>query len=42
MRIQQLRYLEKVIESGSMTQAAKELFIAQPTLSMPSSSWKRT
>ena len=33
MRIQQLRYLEKIIETGSMNEAAKELFISQPSLS---------
>ncbi|MBT8858841.1 LysR family transcriptional regulator [Lactobacillus delbrueckii subsp. bulgaricus] len=33
MRIQQLLYLQKVVALGNMTEAAKELFIAQPTLS---------
>lgn len=33
MRIQQLLYLQKVVALGNITEAAKELFIAQPTLS---------
>ncbi|MDO4814637.1 MAG: LysR family transcriptional regulator [Gemella sp.] len=33
MRIQQLEYLIKIIETGNITQAAKELFISQPSLS---------
>ena len=33
MRIEDLRYFMKVVEVGNMTQAAKELFIAQPSLS---------
>lgn len=33
MRIQQLLYLQKVVALGNMTEATKELFIAQPTLS---------
>ena len=33
MRSQQLLYLQKVVALGNMTEAAKELFIAQPTLS---------
>lgn len=33
MRIQQLLYLEKIIEKGSINEAAKELFLTQPSLS---------
>lgn len=33
MRIQQLIYLEKIIEKGSINEAAKDLFLTQPSLS---------
>ena len=33
MRIQQLQYLEKIVERGSINEAAKELFLSQPSLS---------
>lgn len=33
MRIQQLQYLEKIVESGSINEAAKALFLSQPSLS---------
>ena len=33
MRIQQLEYLEKIVELGSMNEAAKALFLSQPSLS---------
>ena len=33
MRIQQLHYIIKVVETGSMNEAAKQLFITQPSLS---------
>jgi len=33
MRIEDLQYFMKVVEVGNMTQAAKNLFIAQPSLS---------
>lgn len=33
MRIQDLEYFMKVVEIGNMTEAAKELFISQPSLS---------
>lgn len=33
MRIEDLQYFMKVVEVGNMTQAAKDLFIAQPSLS---------
>ncbi|OFI48561.1 LysR family transcriptional regulator [Floricoccus tropicus] len=33
MRIQQLIYLEKIAEKGSINEAAKELFLTQPSLS---------
>lgn len=33
MRIQQLHYIIKIVETGSMNEAAKELFITQPSLS---------
>ncbi|MCI1283763.1 MAG: LysR family transcriptional regulator [Lacticaseibacillus songhuajiangensis] len=33
MRIQQLEYLEKIAETGSINEAAKQLFISQPSLS---------
>lgn len=33
MRIQQLEYLEKIVESGSINEAAKRLFLTQPSLS---------
>ena len=33
MRIQQLEYLEKIIEAGSINEAAKRLFLTQPSLS---------
>ena len=33
MRIQQLHYLEKIVESGSINEAAKALFLSQPSLS---------
>lgn len=33
MRIQQLQYLEKIAEKGSINEAAKELFLSQPSLS---------
>jgi len=32
LRIQQLQYLEKIAETGSMNEAAKQLFISQPSL----------
>ncbi|MDT2820731.1 LysR family transcriptional regulator [Enterococcus devriesei] len=33
MRLQQLIYLEKIVENGSINEAAKELFLTQPSLS---------
>ena len=33
MRIQQLEYLERIVEAGSITEAAKRLFLTQPSLS---------
>lgn len=33
MRIQQLQYLERIAETGSINEAAKSLFISQPSLS---------
>ncbi|MET3557879.1 DNA-binding transcriptional LysR family regulator [Streptococcus rupicaprae] len=33
MRIQQLQYVIKIVETGSMNEAAKQLFITQPSLS---------
>lgn len=33
MRIQQLAYLEKIVEAGSLNEAAKQLYISQPSLS---------
>ena len=33
MRIQQLQYREKIVESGSINEAAKALFLSQPSLS---------
>ena len=33
MRVQQLKYILKVAEVGSITEAAKLLFISQPSLS---------
>lgn len=33
MRIQQLEYLERIVEAGSINEAAKRLFITQPSLS---------
>lgn len=33
MRIQQLHYIVKIVETGSMNEAAKQLFITQPSLS---------
>lgn len=33
MRLKQLKYLEKIVEKGSINVAAKELFLSQPSLS---------
>lgn len=33
MRIQQLEYLEKIVETGSINEAAKALYLSQPSLS---------
>lgn len=33
MRIQQLEYLEKIVEAGSINEAARRLFLTQPSLS---------
>lgn len=33
MRIQQLEYLEKIVETGSINEAAKNLYLTQPSLS---------
>ena len=33
MRIQQLEYLEKIVEAGSINESAKRLFLTQPSLS---------
>ena len=33
MRIKQLEYLEAVIETGSINEAAKRLYLTQPSLS---------
>lgn len=33
MRIQQLAYLDKIVETGSINEAAKQLFLTQPSLS---------
>ena len=32
MRIEQLQYLVKIVECGSITQAAKQLYLSQPSL----------
>ena len=33
MRIQQLKYIIKIVETGSMNEASKHLFVTQPSLS---------
>ena len=33
MRIQQLLYLEQIVKKGSINEAAKELYLTQPSLS---------
>ena len=33
MTLRQLKYIIKIVESGSITEAAKQLFITQPSLS---------
>ena len=33
MTLQQLKYIIKIVECGSITEAAKQLFISQPSLS---------
>ena len=33
MTLQQLKYIIKIVECGSITEAAKQLYIAQPSLS---------
>lgn len=33
MTIQQLRYIVSVVENGTITEAAKKLYISQPSLS---------
>src|SRR5574341_267020 len=33
MRIQQLKYIIKIVETGSMNEASKRLFVTQPSLS---------
>ena len=33
MTLQQLKYVIKVVECGSITEAARQLFISQPSLS---------
>ena len=33
MRLEQLLYLEKIVEKGSINEAAKELFLTQPSIS---------
>ena len=33
MRIQQLAYLDKIVETGSINEAAKQLYLTQPSLS---------
>lgn len=33
MRIQQLEYLEMIVKTGSINEAAKKLFLTQPSLS---------
>ena len=33
MTIQQLKYIIKIVECGSITEAARQLFISQPSLS---------
>ncbi|MGE0315145.1 MAG: LysR family transcriptional regulator [Lautropia sp.] len=34
MNLRQLKYFVKVVEAGSMTRAAEQLFVAQPALGM--------
>ena len=41
MTVQQLKYILKVEEVGSITEAAKLLFISQPSLSIPSKKRKK-
>lgn len=40
MTVQQLKYILKVAEVGSITEAAKLLFISQPSLSNPIKEWQ--
>ena len=41
MKLQQLKYVIQVAESGSLTAAAERLFIAQPSLSKAVSELER-
>ena len=41
MKLQQLRYVIQVAESGSLTAAAEKLFVAQPSLSKAVSELER-
>lgn len=41
MTLQQLRYITMVAEKGTISEAAKELFISQPSLPMQSGNWSR-
>ena len=41
MTLQQLRYVVMVADTGTITEAANRLYISQPSLTMPSMSWKK-
>lgn len=41
MTLQQLRYVIAVADHGSMNEAAKTLFISQPSLSRAVKNWKK-
>ena len=40
MTLQQLRYIVAIAEAGTLSGAAKALFISQPSLTKPYRNWK--
>ncbi len=41
MTLQQLRYVVTIAEIGTISKAAEELFVAQPSLTKALKNWKR-